>query len=221
MKYKWPAAGSYPETYGYLGKSQSFLKNPLLAYALLKRLKITLDLTLPEIRQGDLVLEVGAGPGFLFPELARKDCTMVDLDYEDFHLDAVRTMILSEGIADRVTLRKGDICHLPFEDEKFDAVICLSVLEHVSLDGLDELHRVAKRGAMIIIGIPIDTMFTTVGRILFKTGGHKRGEIINSSTSIRTRVAEVLTIEAARRVPFNGCPGAFSLYDVLKCRKTG
>ena len=92
MKYKWPAAGSYPETYRYLGKSQSFLKNP-----------------------------------------------------------------------DRVTLRKGNICHLPFEDEKFDAVICLSVLEHVSLDGLDELHRVAKRGAMIIIGIPINTIFTTVG----------------------------------------------------------
>lgn len=50
---------------------------------------------------------------------------------------------------------RSDITALPFEDESFDAVFCISVIEHLGHDGvgvaLQELRRVAKPGARLLI----------------------------------------------------------------------
>ncbi len=54
----------------------------------------------------------------------------------------------------RITPFNGE--DIPFENEKFDAVICTEVLEHVAnyQKLTDEIHRVMKPGASGIITIP-------------------------------------------------------------------
>lgn len=51
-----------------------------------------------------------------------------------------------------------DVCDLPFESSKFDAIICIHVLEHVMDDrtAINELHRVLKQGGWALITVPID-----------------------------------------------------------------
>jgi SAM-dependent methyltransferase len=51
-----------------------------------------------------------------------------------------------------------DLIHTPFDDESFDAAICVHVLEHVSDDvrALAELVRILRPGGWAIIQTPVD-----------------------------------------------------------------
>ena len=51
---------------------------------------------------------------------------------------------------------KADICHLPFEDDRFDVILCNHVLEHIPDDrrALSELYRVMKPGGWGIFQVP-------------------------------------------------------------------
>ncbi|MDT8346479.1 MAG: methyltransferase domain-containing protein [Flavobacteriaceae bacterium] len=53
---------------------------------------------------------------------------------------------------------KADICHLPFEDNSFDVILCNHVLEHIPDDikAMSELYRVMKPGGWGIFQIPLD-----------------------------------------------------------------
>ena len=53
---------------------------------------------------------------------------------------------------------KADICNLPFEDNKYDVILCNHVLEHIPDDtkAMQELYRVLKPGGMAILQIPQD-----------------------------------------------------------------
>jgi predicted SAM-dependent methyltransferase len=58
---------------------------------------------------------------------------------------------------------KADICHLPFEDNRFDLIFCNHVLEHIPDDrkAMQELYRVMKPGGMGIFQIPQDVSRAT------------------------------------------------------------
>ncbi|GAI60928.1 unnamed protein product, partial [marine sediment metagenome] len=157
MRYKWPAKEGYPEDYTYLGPLLSFLKNPILRYALLKRLEIGLDISVSDLSKDSLVLEIGAGAGFLLPEVANRSGIVIDMDYETVHLNAVKNMVVNERIAHKVVLIRGDIHRLPFKEESFDLIYCFSVWEHVSLESIKETYRVLKKGGILVAGIPIET----------------------------------------------------------------
>ena len=51
---------------------------------------------------------------------------------------------------------KADICHLPFEDNSFDVILCNHVLEHIPDDrkALSELYRVMKPGGWGVFQVP-------------------------------------------------------------------
>ncbi|WP_421803870.1 class I SAM-dependent methyltransferase [Flagellimonas sp.] len=51
---------------------------------------------------------------------------------------------------------KADICHLPFDDDTFDVILCNHVLEHIPDDAkaMQELYRVMKPGGWGIFQIP-------------------------------------------------------------------
>jgi SAM-dependent methyltransferase len=102
----------------------------------------------------DALLDVGYGSGIFFPELARRARTLVGVEVHEEE-ERVRESLRALGVT--VELRRGSVFELPARDGEFDAVICLSVLEH--LRGLDaaltELRRVLVAGGRCVLGFPV------------------------------------------------------------------
>jgi len=106
------------------------------------------------VREGDVVLDCGAGTGTTGIMAARKvgtqgKVTLFDLS-EDM-LSVARDKVGRENLADRVTFQTGDMVKLPFDEDCFDVVLSTYSLCPVydPLKGALELYRVTKPGGRI------------------------------------------------------------------------
>jgi len=93
------------------------------------------------------ILDVGCGTGKNMEELSQYG-NVWGIDVSEEALSFCK----KRGIAQ---ITKGEIEHLPFNDDTFDVVCALDVLEHVN-DGLSvrEIKRVLKDNGFIIITVP-------------------------------------------------------------------
>jgi SAM-dependent methyltransferase len=94
------------------------------------------------------ILDIGCGPGTTLTELSRYGAVYgVDIS------KAAVQYCYERGL-DSVAL--GDVCTLPYRDERFDLVTSIDVLEHVEDDvgALAETYRVCKRGGTLISTVP-------------------------------------------------------------------
>jgi ubiquinone/menaquinone biosynthesis C-methylase UbiE len=99
------------------------------------------------LTEGGSVLEIAPGPGYLAIELAkRRNVRITGLDISETFVAIARANAQSAG-AD-IDFRQGDVSVMPFENEKFDFLICTSAFKNFSepLKALNEMHRVLKRG---------------------------------------------------------------------------
>ena len=80
------------------------------------------------------------------PSLLRIFSALDNVDYVSVDLQSPLAMV------------KTDICRMPFPSGRFDAVMCMHVLEHVQDDrrGMAELFRVMKPGGWAVVQVPID-----------------------------------------------------------------
>ena len=129
------------------------------------RLRLALRLLGEERRRS--LLEVGYGSGILLPELARRAERVAAIDVHG-QREAVAGALERLGVA--VELRQASLFELPFADGEFSALVCLSVLEHLTeLDAaFVELARVLEPGAVAVIGFPVrnaatDRLFALLG----------------------------------------------------------
>jgi len=108
-----------------------------------------------------LVLDAGGGPGRYTIHLAKMGYNIVLLDFTPELLDKARRQIKKAKVEDKIDrVIHGTICDLStFDDEEFDAVLCLGgALSHV-LDrherekAVKELIRVAKKGAPMFVSV--------------------------------------------------------------------
>ncbi|GAB4570708.1 MAG: hypothetical protein Kow0077_05450 [Anaerolineae bacterium] len=102
----------------------------------------------------DVILDCACGRGFylnMFRYASR--ARLVGLELER---DIIRKAQRNVGHLDGITLTQGNIYHLPFADDYFDAVILSEILEHVADDvaGLREVWRVLKPGGVVAITVP-------------------------------------------------------------------
>lgn len=112
-----------------------------------------------EVGPGSLVLDVGCACNPFMVELARLRYHVTGLDL--YSVNDPRNPHPKFGGFDRaleneyLTFREGSMASIPFEDNKFDAVYCISVLEHCDEDtrrvGIREMLRVLKSGGPLII----------------------------------------------------------------------
>jgi SAM-dependent methyltransferase len=67
-----------------------------------------------------------------------------------------RIEYLSVDLASPVAMMRADVTDLPLEDESFDVVLCIHVLEHVPDDraALAEMHRVLRPGGEAVFQVP-------------------------------------------------------------------
>jgi ubiquinone/menaquinone biosynthesis C-methylase UbiE len=192
-----------------------FYYRPLTGSVYRRRLEMAVAL-LGEQRYPDL-LEVGYGSGILLPELARHADRLTGLDIHE-NAAAVRKMLDGQSLS--ADLHRGDLYEMPFAKASFDAVFCLSVLEHLhELDrAMSEFARVARPGAVLVFGFPVrnpvtDGFFRMVGydpRALHPAGHRDILGSIERAPGLSLEVRETYP----RRLPVD-----LALYCVCRCRR--
>lgn len=115
------------------------------------------EMCLAECKGGESVLEVGFGSGLTFLNLNHL--------YEEIHgldltcnVEEVRQVFAARGI--HPILQNGDVRKMPYEDNQFDTVLLISILEHLKPHDLEqafsEIQRVLKPGGQMVYGVPVE-----------------------------------------------------------------
>lgn len=130
-----------------------------------------------EFRRGLRVIDCGAGKGLLQFYLAHLGCDVVSLDQTTFHskkllrvykfLNRLGIPIKSDPsyfirrsarkLGVEVDFVNNSIIGMPFDDESFDRVLCISVLEHIPRDirkrALENLVRILGKGGRLVLTV--------------------------------------------------------------------
>ncbi len=185
-----------------------------MGWAFRRRLEMGLDL-LGHGRYESL-LDVGYGSGIFLPELARRASTLVGVDVHQ-RGSWVREMMQQEGAFS--SLVTGNILKLPFRTETFDAVVCMSVLEHIlPIDSvIHELFRILRPGGVLVIGVPrtgriMNLLFRLIG------AGHIEDDHVGDARTILSALSRRLDVEETLTFP-GWMPPASALYTACRARK--
>jgi arsenite methyltransferase len=117
-----------------------------------------------EPREGERILDIGAGPGLLIADMAAivgPAGHVTGLEISDSMLALARRRFAGSAVADRITLVQGEATALPFPDATFDAATSTQVYEYVpEVDqALAELYRVLRPGGRALI---LDTDWASI-----------------------------------------------------------
>lgn len=98
------------------------------------------------IARGDVVLDLGCGPGDGAEHIASLGGVPVGLDYSEGMVRKARGAPSLRG-----RLLRGDAGHLPFADASFDKVVCTNSFHHYPrhLAALREMRRVLRPGGVL------------------------------------------------------------------------
>ncbi len=115
------------------------------------------EMCLEECAGGEKILEVGFGSGLSFLNLREKYREIHGIDLEA-DAQAVQQAFTRRQIPTH--LRNGNVLDLPYENDTFDTVLLISILEHLKpqdqLRAFAEIRRVLKPGGQVVYGVPIE-----------------------------------------------------------------
>ncbi len=104
------------------------------------------------IQDGDRVLDVAPGPGFLAIELAKLgNFAITGVDISSDFVDIARRNAHQAGV--HIDFRQGNASHLPLADSSFDFVLCTAAFKNFRepLQAMNEMYRVLKPGGVALI----------------------------------------------------------------------
>ncbi|QFT97723.1 Ubiquinone biosynthesis O-methyltransferase [Roseovarius sp. THAF8] len=99
---------------------------------------------------GKRVLDLGCAGGFMAEAMAQRGAQVTGIDPAKEAIAAARSHAAQSGLDIRYDTGMGEA--LPYDDEAFDAVVCVDVLEHVSdlEQVLQGVARVLKPGGLFL-----------------------------------------------------------------------
>ena len=116
--------------------------------------RVIADLAALRLVEGK-VLDVGTGPGTLARELARSlpGLQVYGIDLSEDMIRLARAHARREQVEERVHFASGDVAHLPYPDQSFDAVVSTISMHHwYELEQpLRDLYRVLRPGGRLWI----------------------------------------------------------------------
>jgi len=178
-----------------------------------------IELCLAECTGGQRVLEVGFGSGVTFPNLNDSYQEIHGLDL-NASVEDVTAVFKPKQI--EAHLQNGSVLSMPYEDDFFDTVLLVSVLEHLKpfeqIQAFREIRRVLKPGGQAIYGVPIERgfmvlMFRLLGCNIREHHFSTEKDVFNTADSVLDKV---------RVVQMRSIPPLFgSIYEVGHFVKAG
>ncbi len=101
-----------------------------------------------------MILDVATGTGdFAVQALRLNPDRVIGVDISEGMLEVGRRKMRNRGLESKIELRRADSENLPFEENKFDAIIvAFGVRNFENLEaGLTEMHRVLRPGGKVVI----------------------------------------------------------------------
>ncbi|MEK9178439.1 MAG: class I SAM-dependent methyltransferase [Patescibacteria group bacterium] len=150
-----------PLKYGYIDSTIDQYYRPIQGYFMRKRLELALSVL--DDRKFDRVLDVGYGGGTFIPNLVRLAKKVYGIDtLPKKQLQIVEKILKKEGIAAELIV--GSIFKTPYKSNFFDAIFCISVLEHFRGEEINrairEMYRILKPQGFLVIGSPVKNPMT-------------------------------------------------------------
>ncbi|MCI5055278.1 MAG: methyltransferase domain-containing protein, partial [Flavobacteriales bacterium] len=128
-------------------------KSPILKYAHRKKFEKLLKF----IEPGQNILDIGRGgsvDGVLGVLAAQKGAKVTILNVSDRHIESIKRFAEKNDVLDKISFIIGNPQECEeFEDNSFDIVISLHVLEHLesTSEGLKTIHRLTNSRAIIAL----------------------------------------------------------------------
>lgn len=186
---------------------------PIIRIVYRKRIQMVTSL-IPE-DPIDTLLDIGYGPGMLFPELSKRCQRLHGVDiHKEFPV--IKRMLERSRIPSYLTV--GDLRYLNYKKSSVDAIVCSSVLEHLRdlSPAISEISEVLKENGIAVVGFPVKNKIT---KFLFRLLGFDDDLIHPSShTAILEEVSRHFEIEEIQQFP-RFVPRDFSLYISARLRK--
>ena len=108
--------------------------------------------------RGKIVLDVGCEAGHVSRQIIEKKGPkeLYGIDIIQEALNEFREILKKKNYKTKVILKRAFLQKIPFEKDKFDAVICTEVIEHAPQlkKGFSEMARVLKKEGKLIITFP-------------------------------------------------------------------
>src|SRR2546428_12351100 len=106
------------------------------------------------LKPGMKIVDVGCGTGDFTRYLASLisgKCAIIGVDIRAANIRTAEKQTKKEGLAGKITFRKGDAYNIPVEDGWADLVCCRTLLMHLTdpLKAVREMSRVARKGGTV------------------------------------------------------------------------
>ena len=118
-------------------------------------------------------LDIGADNGVISFLLRQRGGNWFSADLSDVAVSSIRNLV-------QYHVYKIDGKSTPFQDDQFDKVIIIDFLEHISNDRafLDELYRIMKPGAQLVINVPHNKKgLIPILRFILRQSDQKHGHL--------------------------------------------
>jgi ubiquinone/menaquinone biosynthesis C-methylase UbiE len=105
------------------------------------------------IKDGDSVLEIAPGAGYLSIELSKLGTfTITGMDISHDLIEICKQNALEAGVRD-ITFLQGNVSNMPFQANRFNFIVCVLSFKNFKepTKALKEMYRVLKPGGMALI----------------------------------------------------------------------
>lgn len=146
-------------------KTEKINKMPYVGIPLVSNLfknRINVSIQFASLNDNSIILDVGSNDGYLLKTIRNynQSCACYGIENDPDYFELI----------DTCDIRLADVKNLPFENNFFDKVFVLDVLEHIEdLDSaIKEIKRVLKTTGEIILSGPTETWFYKFCRLIYR-----------------------------------------------------
>jgi ubiquinone/menaquinone biosynthesis C-methylase UbiE len=192
-----------------------FYRLPIIGRMYQRRIELCLE----QLTGGQSVLEVGFGSGVSFLNLSQ---LYQEIHGLDLTADVCQVGEMFANLGIQTELRNGSVLDMPYPDQSFDAVLLISILEHLQpqeqIIAFREVWRVLKPGGQVVYGVPVERpLMVFLFRLL---GTDIRQHHFSTEADVRVAAQEVFG--PGNITPLRGPLGLFGqVYEVGEYRKGG